>query len=157
TLLADAHVAAGEAEKAIELLEQEVEARPNRVPALARLVLAYDAAAKPELDERARARSRELLELCTATGADTEVGLLWRCGVDVPGSRPGMSLALRADDGEPLFPEYPYAVGEDFGPRPELASLGPVLWRPFANAGFELARVQEGPRVRLDGGGQRSE
>jgi peroxiredoxin len=105
-------------------------------------VLAYAAAAaaKPELQERAKARSRELLELCAATGADTSVGLLRRCGVDVSGcGRPGPGTTLVGDGGEPLFPSFP----ADFGERPRLASLGPLAWAPFANAGFELPWVQQ--------------
>jgi peroxiredoxin/tetratricopeptide (TPR) repeat protein len=143
TLLADALVAAGEAAKAIELLEREVKEKPKRVPTLARLLLAYIATADAAHAERMRALAEELAPPCDGAVApllrrcrDAVVG----CAIGLPYSRPGPSQRWADEAGEPLLPQFP----DDFGHRPRLASLGPLRWAPFANAGFDLPLVGTG-------------
>jgi peroxiredoxin len=136
TLLADAMVKAGQPEKAIELLEQEVKEHSNRFPTMLRLLLAYEAAGKATHD----ARRKELLDLLLGERfAPDPSPIVVRSGWFK--GEPGTSFRLAADDGGPVLPEP--AFGADFGPRPPLASLGPKQWTPFANAGFSLPWVAD--------------
>ncbi len=145
-LLADAHVAAGQPEKAIELLEKEVKERPHRLATSARLLIAYRAAGKPEFEARITELATLLREPWVAVDRG---GLAKRCEL-LP--RPGTGLTLNVDD-EPLFPEnMAMSFGADFGPRPLLASLGPIGWQPVANPGFHLPKVgfaEVGPSCQL--------
>jgi peroxiredoxin len=136
-LLADAHVAAGEPDKAIALMEAEVKAHPHRVPLLARLLIAYAAAAKPEHEAR---RAELAAELRAMNGATTP--LLARAGVVVdprPASSPSDPLAK--------FPD-------DFGVRPPLDSLGPLRWNPTAAPGFDLPVAGAGRKNLKDYAGR---
>ncbi len=149
TLLADVLVAAGEPGKAIELLEQEVTERPERVPTTARLLLAHIAAANSDRAERTRALAEQLADLGVPE-LDADAPLLRRCRdaivsctLDLPRSRPGPSRRLADAAGEPVLPVFP----DDFGQRPRLASLGPLWWAPFANAGFDLPALDGTRRV----------
>lgn len=124
TLLADARLAAGETAAAIELLEAEVDKEPNRFPTLARLVLAYRAAKDPAQEEKLHRREAELARMVGASGP-----LAQKLGLPAP-------RAVTLAD-----------FGADFGPRPELETLGPEAWRPVPAPGFDLP---------LAGGGRRS-
>ena len=142
TLLADAHVAAGQVDKAIELLESEVKERPKRVPTLGRLMLALSASDKPEHKEKARATMMEIPALTGSHENDlTATPLLKRVGIGVD-SRPSAQPRRRHDITQ---------FGDDFGPRPPLASLGPVTWTPQPHPGFDLPRVG-GERLALPAG-----
>jgi peroxiredoxin/tetratricopeptide (TPR) repeat protein len=142
TLLADAHVAAGQVDKAIELLEKEVKERPKRVPTLGRLLVALHASDKPEHKERARIAMGEVIELVGAHQDDlTATPLLRRLAIGVE-ARPSAQPRQRTDSSR--FPA-------DFGPRPPLASLGPVAWTPQPHPGFDLPRVG-GERLALAAG-----
>ena len=127
TLLADAHLAAGDAKKAIEILVAEVDKNPNRLPTLGRLVLAYRAAND---DAHKDALARREGELAAMHGASGPLAAL----LGLPPPRP----VTVAD-----FPA-------DFGTRPELASLGPAGWSPMPAPGFDLAAASGGRRT-LDG------
>lgn len=142
TLLADAHLAAGDALAAVELLEEEVEEDPHRFPTLARLVAAYralaesagepatevdggpDASAVAERAEKQAQREAELLALHAAGGP-----LAARLGLPAP----------RAVTTADFFPE--------FGTRPDPATLGPLTWTPVDALDFDLP---------VAGGGRRS-
>lgn len=135
TLLADAHVAAGEPGKAIEILEKEVTKNPNRVATTLRLLAAY--AASPDVEQH-KPKMRELVAGRTGFGQQgLESSPLWQragIGIDAGGfanARPGET------DG----------FGDDFGSRPPLASLGPATWSPQPAKGFDLP---------VAGGGRRS-
>ncbi|MFN8825037.1 MAG: redoxin domain-containing protein [Planctomycetota bacterium] len=138
-LLADAHVTAGQAKKAIELLEQEVKERPRRVPTLVRLLEALGASDLQEHKERARelmtARDLEVLlsnpRIARAGGASP----LLKRGSFVAGSHcEPVAPTVWSDPAGPLF-------AADFGPRPPLASLGPTSFEPWQHAGLDLSRA----------------
>ncbi|MFY9342150.1 MAG: redoxin domain-containing protein [Planctomycetota bacterium] len=131
TLLADAHLAAGQADKAIEILEAEVKEHRNRAPAALRLLIALAAANKPEQEAR-RAAVRELL--LGSHFAFDRSPLVVRSGLFG-----GDDARLAGDDGT-VWPDG-VAFPADFGKRPPLASLGPRAWSPVANPGFELPCV----------------
>lgn len=65
TLLADAHVAAGEASKAVEILSKEVKARPGRLPTLRRLVAAHRAADQADAAELIAELERQIAAIPT--------------------------------------------------------------------------------------------
>jgi peroxiredoxin/tetratricopeptide (TPR) repeat protein len=132
TLLADAHVAAGEPDKAVELLEKDVKDKPGRYATAGRLYLALmakwpeseDERAKlPELRERWQALAMRLPPIPSGDEAWTPFQERVGIGADVRGPRGDV---------------HDRAFGDDFGQRPPLESLGPRLWEPFANAGFDL-------------------
>jgi peroxiredoxin len=146
TLLADAMVAAGEADKAIELLDKEVKERPNRVPTEGRLFLALMAkwpdskeerARLPELRDRIHALFMKMPAIRDGEAAKTPFEARIGIGVNVCGGV-----------GEP---SETAGFGDDFGPRPPLASLGPVTWAPQPHPGFDLPRVA-GERLALPAG-----
>lgn len=126
-LLADAHLAAGAPDKAIEILDAEATANPHRFATLARLL----AALRTKGDEEHAARRAELTaELEGMTSATSP--LLQRLGITArcePGVPPSGDVAA--------FPA-------DFGKRPPLESLGPAHWRPVAAPDFELPRAGGG-------------
>jgi peroxiredoxin/tetratricopeptide (TPR) repeat protein len=140
TLRADAFVAAGQPDKAIELLEKEVKDRPHRLATTVRLHLAYKAARKAEHDARC-----EELEKLLLGGRFTfdETPLCKRSGWYK--RWPGLYLGLV--DGEPVFPDSEHDFAADFGPRPQLASLGPRRWQPFLATGFDLPCADGGNRT----------
>ncbi len=137
-LLADAQVAAGQAAKAIELLEKEVKERPRRVPTVVRLLEALGGSDLPEHKQRARelVGSSDLWVLLSdrwlvrAGGASP---LLQRGGIGIDVREPVVPTVW-SDPACPLF-------AADFGPRPTLASLGPTSFEPWQHAGFELPRA----------------
>lgn len=150
TLLADAHLAAGDALAAVELLEEEVEERPHRFPTLARLVGAYRALAEAPSDEpgdlasdpAADANSEPEADAAaerSAKHAQREAELLALRGAGGPLAArlalPAPSAVTSAD----FFPE--------FGARPDPATLGPLTWTPVDAPGFDLP---------VAGGGRRS-
>jgi peroxiredoxin/tetratricopeptide (TPR) repeat protein len=142
TLLADAWMAAGEPQKAIDLLESEVEERPNRFPTAARLLLALRAAAKPEQETRLAELQSHLqgdrysIEVPYHGGFASRTGLIGEVGVG------DLRLPV-ADEEQRRLAAFP----PDFGERPPLESLGQLTWEPFPNAGFSLPWVgrQDGP------------
>lgn len=144
-LLADAHVAAGEFDKAIELLEKQVKEHPRRVPTAGRLLLAYAAENKPEHKDRLHELAVELTPLLgvrdgeratTRFGERAAIGVS-ACGVPAAG-------AASATDELAGF-------GADFGPRPPLASLGPFRWSPVAAAPLDLPCADGGRRTLTKG------
>ena len=131
TLLADAHVAAGDPDKAIEMLEKDHKAHPHRAPTTGRLLLAYDAAYAQSKKPEHKDRMRELMLDCPAVvdgnKADTRFVERLQIGVSACGDLNKERVHL------------PNAgFGEDFGPRPPLESLGPFRWSPTAAPGFDL-------------------
>jgi len=130
TLLAEAHLAAGDAVKAVEILEQECKAHPGRVAPLARLVLALEAAGRRD---DAAAKFGEVRRL--AGHADLDTPLLARLG--------SLAQAL----GVPADWRQPQPFGADFGERPPLESLGPFRWSPAPAPGFDL--LANGGRATL--------
>ncbi|MCA8965028.1 MAG: redoxin domain-containing protein [Planctomycetes bacterium] len=124
TLLADAYLAAGDAKAAINALEAEVKKRPNRMPTLGRLVLAYRAANDPDNAGKLREREAELATMHGASGP-----LARRLGMPAP-------RAVTVADFAP-----------DFGTRPELSTLGPADWSPMPAVGFDLPVAGGGRRT----------
>jgi peroxiredoxin len=120
-LLADVQLAAGDSKAAIESLREEVEKQPNRLPTLARLVLAYRAAA-----DAAQAEALQRLETALGKFPAASGPLAERLGLPAP--RP----VTMAD------------FGADFGERPGLASLGPAHWQPQPAAALALPRAGGG-------------
>lgn len=141
TLLADAQVAAGQVDKAIELLEKEVKERPKRVPLLGRLVRAYEASDKPEHASR---RADLLMQLPFANGRTKR-------SVFEVGNTGQLHQELPSSSAPATTPSEMAGFGTDFGPRPPLASLGPVTWTPQPHPGFDLPRVG-GERLALPAG-----
>jgi peroxiredoxin/tetratricopeptide (TPR) repeat protein len=134
-LLADAHVAAGDPGKAIELLEAEVKENPHQLPTLGRLLCAYVAADKPEQKPRMRELMNEIIDLVGVTEAELSATPLLRrvsIGVDVRGIA------------KPKNWSDPTNFGADFGPRPPLASLGPVRWSPAPAPALDLPSAAGG-------------
>ncbi|HEU4420112.1 MAG TPA: alkyl hydroperoxide reductase, partial [Planctomycetota bacterium] len=134
TLLAGAHVAAGQPDKAIEMLEKEVKERPHRAATLARLWSALGALDKPEHEARRRDIAFELAAL-PANGY-VVAPMLSRLPL-------GVEVGVKHTPGDPATAAFP----ADFGARPELASLGPCFWQPFAHAGFDLPCADGGRRT----------
>ncbi|MEY4672329.1 MAG: hypothetical protein RL148_113 [Planctomycetota bacterium] len=134
---ADMHLAAGDAAKAVEVLQGEAKAKPNRVPVLARLAVALHAAGKTD---EARARFEELRTL--AGHADLDTPLLARVA------------PLAAACGAPADWRLPQPPAADVGDRPDLAALGPFRFEPWAAAPLALpaadgsAFVLDAPRER---------
>lgn len=122
--LADVKLLAGEAQAAVDLLEPLVREEPMRFETLARLVLAYRAAANPAHEEALRAREAELARMPAASGPLAE-----RLGL--PAAR-----ALTLADYSP-----------EFGTRPALETLGPKTWQPSPAPGFDLPVAGGGRRV----------
>ncbi|MBL8754688.1 MAG: redoxin domain-containing protein [Planctomycetes bacterium] len=143
TLLADAHLAAGDAQKAIELLEKEVKEHPHRVPTVGRLLHAYGesgAAGKAEHKDKARELvARESVLVSTYFVRDADTPLLARVGVGIDARPPIVA--------KPWWNPANGLYGADFGPRPALADLGPHGWAPFANVGFTLPHAGGGTRT----------
>ena len=132
TLWADAQVAAGEVDKAIELLGKEVKERPGRASTLGRLVIACGASDKPEHKEKGRTMMMDFVKLVGAHSDDLAASpLLKRVDIGVD-SRPPAQPRVLHDTA---------AFGAGFGPRPPLASLGPVAWSPVQHVGFDLLGV----------------
>jgi peroxiredoxin len=131
-LLADALLAAGEEQEAIDLLTKDVTDHPHRVPSLARLLHAsvvQDAAVHADrIDELERELTQRLVGL-------PRTPLLLRIGF---GDRPPAAAADAAIAGDTA------GFGEDFGARPPLASLGPAHWQPYAAAPLDLPAVAGG-------------
>lgn len=145
TLLADARVAAGQAQQAIELLEKEVEERPRRVPTLVRWQVALGVSGLPEHKERAREliRNPQMLQLLWVDRFDRPDGnspLLQRGGI-------GVDCGVRS---APLHWSEPtgWLYGADFGPRPDILSLGPRSFVPWPHAGIDL-KHHDGERFVL--------
>lgn len=145
TLLADAHVAAGEADKAIEILQKEVKEHPHRVATTARLLLAYAAANKAEHEARAKERMADLARLVGGSEAELASAPLLR--------RVTIAADVRATAKVVDWRE-PKTFGSDFGPRPPLASLGPSLWSPVRNPGLVLPCADGGSRAVSPSGGK---
>lgn len=130
-LLADAHLAAGQAAKAIEVLEAEVKERPRRVPTLVRLFDARQKVAEPP------------------SSASLEESLKALAGFDRPGQRSSLSMRRPHLPGIRWVPTETEGLGDfdrsvwpsDFGPRPPLASLGPASFAPWQHVGFDLPRA----------------
>lgn len=109
TILADAKLSAGQAQAAVDLLEPKVSGEPMRFETLARLVLAYRAAANPAQAEALAQREAELAKMPAASGP-----LAQRLGLPAPRA---VTLA-----------DFP----ADFGTRPDLTTLGPKTWQPWS-------------------------
>lgn len=143
TLFADALVAAGEPQRAIDLLEPEVRERPNRLPTAGRLFAAYQKA-----DEASGTRAhldaiRELmLEMPSVDDLVVHVTpFVRRIGVGADIRRP--QVGSRA----PFTIDFDAAT---YGQRPELATLGQPLWQPWLAADFDLPAT-DGARRSLHG------
>ena len=151
TLLSDAHVAAGEPDKAITLLEAEIKAHPRQFPLLARLAEAYAIVAKPEHEARRRGLAEELAGMRAATSP-----LLARTGVasrPTPDSAPVVAKADSssvAPNSEPIRVAESRSFPADFGTRPPHDTLGPVRWSPVSARGFDLPDTKGGRRRLSD-------
>ena len=132
-LLADAFVAAGEPQKAIELLDKEVKERPHRLATAGRLFLAYKAADKPDQQVRRDELFTELTAMMKNGGSATPLA---------------KRLDLLAAIGPRDVENETAGFHADFGPRPALATLGPAHWSPVAAPDFDLPRV-DGGRLTL--------
>ena len=121
TLLADARLAAGEPAKAVEILAAEHKEHPNQAAVMLRLFLAYDAVPQ---DEATKAAKHKLMEEAL-TALDLEAlaasPLYQRMG--------GIGVDVRGLKAPPTETD---GCGDDFGPRPPLASLGPAHWQPWS-------------------------
>jgi len=148
TLLADAFLAAGQHEKAIELLEAQVKEHPRRFATTVRLCIALAASSRLEHSQRRDELLQQLREFAVAV-PDGRLGSASGLAKSATRFNPAISdyrLAAFGDNeilGRNDTPAFP----ADFGPRPALASLGPVAFRPWANPGFDLRCA--------DGGGRR--
>lgn len=137
SLLADAHVAAGEPAKAIEILEAEVKSTPHRSHLLARLVAAYRAENVAEHEAR---RNEITAELSSMTISHSP--LVARLSLPAPaGTRAPTSTDIST------FPA-------DFGTRPSLDALGPAAWSPVAAPGFDLPQAGGGTKRLADYSGK---
>ncbi|MBL9078345.1 MAG: redoxin domain-containing protein [Planctomycetes bacterium] len=147
-LLADALLAAGEPGRAIEVLEREVAERPHRLPTVARLVLAHDAALArdPAHDpQRARDLRQELAALgVSAASAAAPRSPLEAQVLTAAADRPAAAPACL--DGAATLAPAADTLPADFGERPPLPSLGPLFWQPFAAPAFDLPGVDGGRR-----------
>ena len=121
---ADMHLAAGDAAKAVEILEGEAKAKPGRVPVLARLAAALHAAGKADV---ARTRFDELRTL--AGQADLDTPLMARIA------------PLAAAAGAPADWRLPQPPAADVGQRPAPDALGPFRFEPWAAAPLALPAV----------------
>jgi peroxiredoxin len=130
-LLADAQVAAGQAAKAIELLEKEVKERPRRLPTEVRL---FDA--RKKVVEPAASMSCE--ELLKSLGMSDRLSPRSNLRKRLP-RLPGIRTIPTETEGLGHFDRSSWPA--DFGPRPPLASLGPTSFEPWQHAGFELPRA----------------
>lgn len=128
---ADMHLAAGDAPKAVEILEGEVKAKPKRVPSLARLVMALHAAGRTD---DARKRFDELRTL--AGHGDLDTPLMARVAT--------VAAAL----GAPADWRQPQPPAADVGHRPSLDALGPLRFEPWAAAPLALPAA-DGSRFEL--------
>lgn len=130
-ILAGLHGVVGDHTRAVEVLQQEVKERPGRVRSLAQLVAALDAAGQRD---EAIARLGELRRVAG------------RADLDLPALARLQPLVQAA--GLPADWRDPQPFGADFGPRPDLAELGPFRWAPVPAVGYDLPRVGGG-RDRL--------
>lgn len=140
-LLADAHVAAGQPDKAVEILAKEVKERPRRFATSARLLLALRAQNKPEEQARIAELAAELAGPQYAIGRS---GLAARAGL----SPSDGALPRALGDG------FAAARGADFGERRPLADLGPSTWSPSRHPGFDLVAADGSRRALATGGGR---
>ncbi|MBL8748948.1 MAG: peroxiredoxin family protein [Planctomycetes bacterium] len=132
TLLADAFVAAGEPERAVDLLEKEVKANAGRAPTLGRLMAARTAAFDATKKDEHAARLRDLM----AEAANVGLGLVDGREPDSPlVERVGVGVNIHGIQGVAADAAGFHAA---FGSRPELALLGPHHWAPFAAPAFDL-------------------
>ena len=137
TLKASWFLQAGAVDKAIEQLNGLVDRDKHQVRPLAILVHALNTAKR---EEDAKKRFEELRTV--AGHADLETPLLARL-------RPLADAAgLDADWRTPPAP------AEDLGPRPDLASLGPVHWSPYVAPNFSALNEQGDPVTEDDFQGQ---
>lgn len=130
-LLADAQVAAGQAAKAIELLEKEVKERPRRLPTEVRLFDARQKVVEP-------AASMSCEELLKGLGMSDRLSPRSNLGKRLP-RLPGTRSIPDETEGLGHFDRSVWPA--DFGPRPPLASLGPTSFEPWQHAGFDLPRA----------------
>ncbi|MCC6669430.1 MAG: redoxin domain-containing protein [Planctomycetes bacterium] len=121
TLLAEVHVRAGNPAKAVEILDKEIEERPNRVPTLTHRLLALHAAGRIDDARQHFAALRKV-----AGHADLDAPLLRRLA------------PLAAEFGAPADWREPEPVPADAGERPPLAGLGPFHWSPPPAPDLEL-------------------
>lgn len=128
-LLADAHVAAGQAKKAIELLEQEVKERPRRVPTLVRLFDAHHKVDEPASETRCVDLWGALRVFDRPMHSNLQRRAPRLPWIGVPAEVEGLGY----------YPSLSFPA--DFGPRPPLASLGPTSFEPWPHAGFDLPRA----------------
>lgn len=137
-LLADARLAAGQTDQAIELLEREAKESPGRAPVLLRLLRALAASDRPEHEPRLLELRAELLgpRFCFEPSP-----LLQSCAAALPEPMERMPARPAGARDEGPWPA-------DFGARPPLATLGPATWQPASTPGFTLPIVGGAGAVR---------
>jgi peroxiredoxin len=129
--LARIYLAAGNADKAIELANAEVNDNANQVQPLANQIAILHAAGKTADASEAFNKLREL-----ATQADLDLPVFARLAPFA------QELSFAADW------RLPYAAKDDVGERPALDSLGPLTWRPSPAPDFTLT-APDGRAVSL--------
>ena len=137
-------VAAGSFEEALEALEKARDRNPNRVATVAQLV---------------RARQAQLVAAAAGEERDAAKAALDEVAGELAGLAPKAYLDRLGIDGEgrstTSATEFA-GFGEDFGDRPALASIGPRVWSPVANPGYELPSIDGGAAQLDPDGGERA-
>ena len=137
-------VAAGSFEEALEALEKARDRNPNRVATVAQLVRARQA----QLVAAAAGEERDAAKAALDEVAGELAGLAPKAYLD----RLGIDGAGRSTTSATEFAGF----GEDFGDRPALASIGPRVWSPVANPGYELPSIDGGAAQLDPDGGERA-
>ena len=142
-LLADVRVAAGERQKAIEVLEKLDEKSPGRAANKRALLRAYTV--DGQVAEQFKHKARDVL---VWTIENVPTGYAEQC-MEI-----GIDVCRRFELETPVVETAGF--GADFGERPALHTLGPRTWSPVANPGFRLAGTGVGfPVVGLKADGAR--
>ncbi|MEC8252612.1 MAG: redoxin domain-containing protein [Planctomycetota bacterium] len=133
-------IAAGKVDEALKALEKDNERNPNRVATLAQL-----------------ARARQAKLAAAGEGGEKEAAeSALRDAVAALAERAPSEYVQRAVGARPT-PRAAVGFGEDFGPRPELDSIGPRVWSPVSNPGVSLPAIAGAPYVLTgDGDGARA-
>jgi len=139
-------IAGGKVDEALESLVKDNERNPNRVATLAGLV---------------QARQAKVASISAGAEKDAEEARLRDAQAALRGLAPAAycaQLGVAADGGEPVESgAEKWKPGDDFGPRPTLASVGPRVWSPVNNPGLALKTINHGGHQLVpDGQGQRA-
>jgi len=131
-------IAAGKVDEAVKALEKEDKRNPNRAATLAGLLRARQARLAAAGDDDKATAQRELEQTMEALAELAPPAYLEHLEVAAVAAAAGAKKASASGAG----------FGDDFGQRPELASIGPRVWNPVANRGFALPAI-DGSDVEL--------